>query len=238
MTDAILEVRNLVKRFGGLVAVNNVSFDIPRGLTVGLIGINGAGKTTLMNCINGIYQATSGSVVVDGHDVTNRTPHEIAAHGVGRTFQVPRTFHRMTLIDNLLIPALKSNKTDAELIDMAERYLDQVNLYELRENNGEELSGGQQKLLELARVMMQAPSLILLDEPFAGVNPSLCRLIIQQIEKLKDEGKSFLLISHDLTSIYQLSDQIFVLNQGEIIASGQAEDIQSNPAVIEAYLGN
>jgi branched-chain amino acid transport system ATP-binding protein len=238
MTDAILEVRNLVKRFGGLVAVNNVSFDIPRGLTVGLIGINGAGKTTLMNCINGIYQATSGSVVVDGHDVTNRTPHEIAAHGVGRTFQVPRTFHRMTLIDNLLIPALKSNKSDAELIDMAERYLDQVNLYELRENNGEELSGGQQKLLELARVMMQAPSLILLDEPFAGVNPSLCRLIIQQIEKLKDEGKSFLLISHDLTSIYQLSDQIFVLNQGEIIASGQAEDIQSNPAVIEAYLGN
>jgi branched-chain amino acid transport system ATP-binding protein len=238
MTNAILEVKNVVKRFGGLVAVRDVSFEIPRGLIVGLIGINGAGKTTLMNCINGIYHTTSGSVIINGHDVTNRTPHEIAGHGVGRTFQVPRTFHRMTLIDNLLIPVLGSEKSDAELTDLAAQYLDRVNLYALRENNGEELSGGQQKLLELARVMMLNPPLILLDEPFAGVNPSLCRLMIQQIEKLKDEGKSFLLISHDLTSIYRLSDQIFVLNQGEIIASGQVEDIQSDPAVIEAYLGN
>jgi branched-chain amino acid transport system ATP-binding protein len=238
MTNAILEVKNVAKRFGGLVAVRDVSFEIPRGLIVGLIGINGAGKTTLMNCINGIYHTTSGSVIINGHDVTNRTPHEIAGHGVGRTFQVPRTFHRMTLIDNLLIPVLGSEKSDAELTDLAAQYLDRVNLYALRENNGEELSGGQQKLLELARVMMLNPPLILLDEPFAGVNPSLCRLMIQQIEKLKDEGKSFLLISHDLTSIYRLSDQIFVLNQGEIIASGQVEDIQSDPAVIEAYLGN
>jgi branched-chain amino acid transport system ATP-binding protein len=238
MTNAILEVKNVAKRFGGLVAVRDVSFEIPRGLIVGLIGINGAGKTTLMNCINGIYHTTSGSVIINGHDVTNRTPHEIAGHGVGRTFQVPRTFHRMTLIDNLLIPVLGSEKSDAELTDLAAEYLDRVNLYALRENNGEELSGGQQKLLELARVMMLNPPLILLDEPFAGVNPSLCRLMIQQIEKLKDEGKSFLLISHDLTSIYRLSDQIFVLNQGEIIASGQVEDIQSDPAVIEAYLGN
>lgn len=238
MTDAILAVKDLVKRFGGLVAVRHVSFEIPRGLIVGLIGINGAGKTTLMNCINGIYHTTSGSVMINGHDVTNRTPHEIAGQGVGRTFQVPRTFRRMTLIDNLLIPVLGSEKSDAELTDLAVQYLDRVNLYALRENNGEELSGGQQKLLELARVMMLNPPLILLDEPFAGVNPSLCRLMIQQIEKLKDEGKSFLLISHDLTSIYRLSDQIFVLNQGEIIASGQVEDIQNDPAVIEAYLGN
>jgi branched-chain amino acid transport system ATP-binding protein len=199
MTNAILEVKNVAKRFGGLVAVRDVSFEIPRGLIVGLIGINGAGKTTLMNCINGIYHTTSGSVIINGHDVTNRTPHEIAGHGVGRTFQVPRTFHRMTLIDNLLIPVLGSEKSDAELTDLAAQYLDRVNLYALRENNGEELSGGQQKLLELARVMMLNPPLILLDEPFAGVNPSLCRLMIQQIEKLKDEGKSFLLISHDLT---------------------------------------
>jgi len=238
MTEAILVVKDVVKRFGGLVAVRDVSFDIPRGQIVGLIGINGAGKTTLMNCINGIYNTTSGSVMIDGHDVTNRTPHEIAGHGVGRTFQIPRTFHRMTLIDNLLIPVLGSEKSDAELTDLAAQCLDRVNLHALRENNGEELSGGQQKLLELARVLMRNPPLILLDEPFAGVNPSLCRLMIQQIEKLKDEGKSFLLISHDLTSIYRLSDQIFVLNQGEIIASGQVEDIQNDPVVIEAYLGN
>lgn len=238
MTDAILAVHNLVKRFGGLVAVGDVTFEVPRGLTVGLIGINGAGKTTLMNCVNGIYHTTSGKVTINGQDVTNRAPHEIADHGVGRTFQIPRTFHRMTLIDNLMVPVLRSKKSDSELIDMAEYYLDRVDLYPLRGNNGEELSGGQQKLLELARVMMLNASLILLDEPFAGVNPGLCRLIIQQIEALKEEGKSFLLISHDLTSIYRLSDSMFVLNQGEIIASGNVEDIQNNPAVIEAYLGN
>jgi branched-chain amino acid transport system ATP-binding protein len=238
VTDAILAVDKLSKHFGGLVAVRDVTFEIPRGLTIGLIGINGAGKTTLMNCINGIYQTTSGTVRIDGHNVTNRTPHEIANHGVGRTFQVPRTFHRMTLIENLLIPVLSSDKSDSELIDMAEHYLGRVSLYALRGNNGEELSGGQQKLLELARVMMLNPPLILLDEPFSGVNPSLCRLIIQEIEKLKQEGKSFLLISHDLTSIYRLSDKIFVLNQGEFIASGNVEDIQNDPAVIEAYLGN
>jgi branched-chain amino acid transport system ATP-binding protein len=136
MTNAILEVKDVVKRFGGLVAVRDVSFKVPRGQIVGLIGINGAGKTTLMNCINGIYHTTSGSVIINGHDVTNRTPHEIAGHGVGRTFQVPRTFHRMTLIDNLLVPVLDSKKSDAELTDLAEQYLDQVNLYALRENNG------------------------------------------------------------------------------------------------------
>ena len=238
MTDAILSVDGLVKRFGGLVAVNEVSFDVPRGLIVGLIGINGAGKTTLMNCVNGIYHSDGGRVVVDGHDMTNHKPHEIASLGVGRTFQIPRIFHRMTLIENLMVPVLGSEKSDAELTDMAEACLDRVDLYPLRGNNGEELSGGQQKLLELARVLMFDPALILLDEPFAGVNPSLCRIMIQQIEKMKQDGKSFLLVSHDLTSIYRLSDQISVLNQGEIIASGTVETIQSDPAVIEAYLGN
>ena len=238
MSAALLSVDGLVKRFGGLIAVRDVSFTVNRGNIVGLIGINGAGKTTLMNCINGIYRTDSGHVAFDGHDITRRTPHEIAAHGVGRTFQVPRTFHRLSLIDNLMIPVLGSDLSDAELTEQAEACLSRVNLYDLRGNNGEELSGGQQKLLELARVMMFDPQLILLDEPFAGVNPSLCRIMIQEIETMRAAGTTFLLVSHDLTSIYRLSDHLLVLNQGEIIAEGGVADVRDNPDVIEAYLGN
>lgn len=238
MSAALLAVDGLVKRFGGLVAVRDVSFTVNRGNIVGLIGINGAGKTTLMNCVNGIYRTDSGRVTFDGHDITRRTPHEIAAHGVGRTFQVPRTFHRLSLIDNLMIPVLGSDLGDAELTEQAEACLARVNLYDLRGNNGEELSGGQQKLLELARVMMFDPQLILLDEPFAGVNPSLCRIMIHEIEAMRAAGTTFLLVSHDLTSIYRLSDHLLVLNQGEIIAEGGVADVRDNPDVIEAYLGN
>lgn len=234
----ILEVEGLVKTFGGLTAVNGVSFQVPRGQIVALIGINGAGKTTVMNCVNGIYRTDAGNVRVDGHDVTNRAPHRVAALGVGRTFQVPRVFHRMTLIDNLMVPVLHSTKSDAELAGIAEGYLERVGLAALRSNNGEELSGGQQKLLELARVMMFDPALILLDEPFAGVNPALCRTMIREIEALRAAGTSFLLVSHDLTSIYRLSDHLLVLNQGEIIAEGDVDAVKNNPAVIEAYLGS
>ena len=234
----LLDVQGLTKRFGGLVAVNGVDLRVSRGKIAGLIGINGAGKSTLMNCIGGTYRTDEGRVVFDGRDITRLTPHEIAKAGIGRTFQIPRIFHRMTLVDNLLVPMLGSPRSDAELIAQAEERLERVNLRRLRGNMGEELSGGQQKLLELARVMMLNPPLILLDEPFAGVNPSLCRLITDQIERLRDEGKSFLLVSHDLTSIYRLSDWIYVLNQGEVIAEGDIEAVKTNPAVIEAYLGN
>jgi len=233
----ILVVEDLVKRFGGLTAVDGVSFAVPRGSIVGLIGINGAGKTTVMNCINGIYRSDGGRVLVDGRDMTHRKPHHLAQAGVGRTFQVPRVFHRMTLVDNLLVPVLHSPQGDAELIARAESYLDRVGLLALEANNGEELSGGQQKLLELARVMMFDPALILLDEPFAGVNPTLCRTMTREIEALRGRGTSFLLVSHDLTSIYRLSDHLLVLNQGRIIAEGGVEEVKTDPAVIEAYLG-
>ena len=234
----MLQVDGLVKRFGGLVAVDHVSFEVPDQTIMGLIGINGAGKTTAMNLINGIYRLDEGHVRIDGRDVTGKTPHEIAHEGVGRTFQVPRVFHRMTLIENLLVPVLDRHETDAALTDRAEATLAEVNLAGLRHNHAEELSGGQQKLLELARVMMFDPKLILLDEPFAGVNPALCRLFIEQIERLLAQGKTFLLVSHDLTSIYRLSTKIAVLNQGQKIAEGTVDEIKNDPAVIEAYLGN
>lgn len=235
--DPILHVEGLVKRFGGLVAVNGASLDVGQGTIVGLIGINGAGKSTLMNCIAGMYRADEGLVAFEGRSIAGRTPHEVAAAGIGRTFQIPRTFHRLSLIDNLMIPMLRMKESEDALIARAEAGLAEVNLYDLRMNNGEELSGGQQKLLELARVMMLKPKLILLDEPFAGVNPTLCTLITDKILKMKAAGTSFLLVSHDLTSIYRLSDWIYVLNQGQVISQGGVDDVRNDPQVVEAYLG-
>lgn len=234
----MLQIEGLSKRFGGLVAVDDLSFQAPRNTILGMIGVNGAGKTTVMNCISGLYSSDTGRISLDGKDITNKTPHDIAHHGLGRTFQVPRVFRRMTLIENLLSTVLDSPLSDAELVEQATSILDEVQLHELRYNYAEELSGGQQKLLELARVMMFDPGTILLDEPFAGVNPGLCKILIERIESLVDAGKSFLLISHDLTSIYRLSHHIVVLNQGQKIAEGNVEDIKNNPQVIEAYLGN
>lgn len=234
----MLQIEGLSKRFGGLVAVDDLSFQAPRNAILGMIGVNGAGKTTVMNCISGLYSSDTGRITLDGKDITNKTPHDIAHHGLGRTFQVPRVFRRMTLIENLLSTVLDSPLSDAELVEQATSILDEVQLHELRYNYAEELSGGQQKLLELARVMMFDPGTILLDEPFAGVNPGLCKILIERIESLVDAGKTFLLISHDLTSIYRLSHHIVVLNQGQKIAEGNVEDIKNNPQVIEAYLGN
>jgi branched-chain amino acid transport system ATP-binding protein len=233
----MLVVDGLRKSFGGLVAVDGLDFRVEHGTILGMIGINGAGKTTVMNCLNGIYRSDAGRVLFEGVDITHWTPHAIARAGIGRTFQVPRVFRRMTLIENLLVPMLKSGESDRALIQRAEHYLARVKLQALRHNFAEELSGGQQKLLELARVMMFEPKLILLDEPFAGVNPALCKLFIDEIEALLAAGTTFVLVSHDLTSIYRLSDHIVVLNQGQKIAEGTVDAIKSDPVVIEAYLG-
>jgi branched-chain amino acid transport system ATP-binding protein len=236
--SAAIQVEGLVKRFGGLTALDDVSFSASSGGVLGVIGVNGAGKTTLMNCICGIYRPDAGRIVVDGHDVTGRAPHEIAHRGVGRTFQVPRVFGRMTLIDNLLVPVLDRQRSNADLLHQAEATLEQMRLIDLRHNYAEELSGGQQKLLEMARMLMPDPKVVMLDEPFAGVHPQLCRFMIEQIEAMSAAGKTVLLISHDLTSIYRLSHKVLAMNQGRVIAEGGVEDIRSNHDVIEAYLGD
>ncbi|HSG76770.1 MAG TPA: ABC transporter ATP-binding protein [Burkholderiales bacterium] len=236
--SAAIEVRGLTKRFGGLTALDGIELAAHPAEVLGIIGVNGAGKTTLMNCICGIYRADEGRVTIGGHDVTHRTPHEIAHRGVGRTFQVPRVFRRMSLIDNLLVPVLDRGETDPALIERAESTLEHMNLIELRHNFAEELSGGQQKLLEMARMLMPDPRVVMLDEPFAGVHPTLCKFMIERIEAMAAGGKTVLLISHDLTSIYRLSHRVAALNEGRVIAIGSVDEIRGNPAVVEAYLGN
>jgi branched-chain amino acid transport system ATP-binding protein len=236
--SAAIEVHGLCKRFGGLTALDGVDLEARPGEVLGIIGVNGAGKTTLMNCICGIYRADAWRVLIGGHDVTRRTPHEVAHRGVGRTFQIPRVFGKMSLIDNLLVPVLDRDETDAVLVARAEAMLEHMNLIELRHNFAEELSGGQQKLLEMARMLMPDPNVVMLDEPFAGVHPTLCRFMIERIRTMASDGKTVLLISHDLTSIYRLSRRVAALNQGRVIAIGAVDEIRGNPAVVEAYLGS
>jgi branched-chain amino acid transport system ATP-binding protein len=235
--NVAIETRALAKRFGGLVALDGVDLKVAAGETLGIIGVNGAGKTTLMNCLCGIYRPDAGSIEIAGEPVAGLAPHEIAARGVGRTFQVPRVFRKMSLVDNLLVPVLGRSEPDRDLVERAEAMLERMRLVELRHNFAEELSGGQQKLLEMARMLMPDPQLVMLDEPFAGVHPLLCRFMIEQIETIAQAGKTVLLISHDLTSIYRLSRRVVALNQGRVIAEGGVEAIRGNPAVIEAYLG-
>jgi branched-chain amino acid transport system ATP-binding protein len=236
--SAALEVRGLRKRFGGLTALDGVALEARAGEVLGIIGVNGAGKTTLMNCLCGIYRADEGRVLIGGRDTTNLSPHQIAHHGVGRTFQVPRVFRKMSLIDNLLVPVLDREAGDAELVARAEATLERMRLIELRHNFAEELSGGQQKLLEMARMLMPDPQVVMLEEPFAGVHPTLCRFMIERIEAMAAGGKTVLLISHDPTSIYRLSRRVAALNEGRVIAVGGVDEIRGNAAVVEAYLGN
>jgi branched-chain amino acid transport system ATP-binding protein len=190
-----------------------------------------------MNCINGIYDATEGSIKFRGKELVGKKPHEIARLGIGRTFQIPKLFRRLTLTENLVLAVLDDARSNKELTEQAESLLASVDLYRIRDNYAEELSGGQQKLVELLRVMMLDPELILLDEPFAGVHPNLCKVFLEQILKLKEAGKSFILVSHDLTPVYSLSGHLLVPNQGKTIAEGDAKAIQANPDVIEAFLG-
>jgi branched-chain amino acid transport system ATP-binding protein len=233
----VLEVRGLTKRFGGLTALEDVSLAAGGGKVVGIVGVNGAGKTTLMNCLCGIYRPDGGTIRIDGYDTTGHPPHQIAHRGVGRTFQVPRVFGKMSLIDNLLVPVLSRDQPGAQLLAQAEAMLEQMRLIHLRHNFAEELSGGQQKLLEMGRMLMPEPRLVMLDEPFAGVHPQLCSFMIERIGAMAAAGRTVLLISHDLTSIYRLSDRLIAMNQGRIIAEGGVEDIRGNRDVIEAYLG-
>jgi branched-chain amino acid transport system ATP-binding protein len=234
-----LNIVDLVKRFGGITALNCVTLSFSGNELVGLIGPNGSGKTTLVNTIGGIHQPEEGRIIFNGTNIARMKPHLVTRQGIGRTFQVARAFRRMTVMENLLVPGMAHapERGRAAWKERAREVLDFLTIDHLRDDYARSLSGGQQKLLELGQVLMTDPDIILLDEPFAGVHPNLMETIFDYITTLHAQGKAFIIVSHDMTSIFTLSERLIVLSYGDVIADGDPEVVKNDELVIEAYLG-
>jgi len=249
--EIVLEVNDLQKSFGGLVATDHATFEVERGTITGLIGPNGAGKSTIFNLISGFYESDGGTVMVNGTDVTNKEPYEVAEQGLIRTFQTPRKLEGMTVREAMLIgprnqpgesfltlftdPDAVNEAESANLAD-AQRILEEFEIDHLATQPATDISGGQMKLVELARAMLAEPEILLLDEPVAGVNPTLRNTLAEQIRRLNEQGTTFLLIEHDMEFVMSLADPVVVLNQGSVLMEGTPDEIQTNDRVIEAYL--
>jgi branched-chain amino acid transport system ATP-binding protein len=234
MSD-LLVTDDLRKSFGGIVAVDGLDITVRSGEIVGLIGPNGSGKTTTLNLVTGFLKPTGGTVVFDGDDVTGRRPYQVSTRGIGRTFQISKPFGRMSVFENMLVPNVSYGPAERE--ERIWRLLEELKLDHVAENRADALSGGQKKLLELARVLMLDPKLVLLDEPAAGVNPALMDDIIDDIKRINDGGTAFLVVEHDMTLISELCERVIVMNAGRKVTTGTFEEIQSDERVREAYLG-
>jgi ABC-type branched-subunit amino acid transport system ATPase component/ABC-type branched-subunit amino acid transport system permease subunit len=234
-----LRVERVVMHFGGFVALDGVTVSMDRPQICGLIGPNGAGKTTLVNVVSGYYKPTGGAVILGGERVDGLRPHDLVRRGLGRTFQVTRGWRRMTVLENLLVPELAIHAVEGR--DAAEhrarQALSTVNLAHLADEYARALSGGQQKLLELARLLMLDPDILVLDEPFAGVHPVLKRAIADLVRRLREEGRAVLLIEHDLTTVFSLCERLIVLDAGRVVADGEPDQVRRDAGVIAAYLG-
>ncbi|MGV6813283.1 MAG: ABC transporter ATP-binding protein [Brevirhabdus sp.] len=249
----MIEVRNLVKAFGGFRAVDGASLRIETGSITGLIGPNGAGKTTLFNVIAGVHKPTSGTVLMDGEDITGLPPHALFHKGLLRTFQIAHEFSSMTVRENLMmVPAAQSGETlwnawfrrrmvaqeEAELLKKADEVLEFLTIDHLKDEKAGNLSGGQKKLLELGRTMMVNAKIVFLDEVGAGVNRTLLNTIADAIIRLnKERGYTFCVIEHDMDFIARLCDPVICMAEGKVLAEGSIEEIKANDQVIEAYLG-
>ena len=248
----MLEVKELEKRFGGIKAVDKCSLQVEKGSITGLIGPNGAGKTTVFNLISGLYQPDGGEIWFNGDRIDGLPPHQIARKAISRTFQIPREFKEMTVLENLmLVPQYqrgenffnvlfrpwKVEKEEKEIMEKALKILEFMDLVHLKDEYAKNLSSGQKKLLELAKMLMSDPQIILLDEPGAGVNPTLMKKLVENIEKLREKGITFFLIEHDMDLVTYLCDKVIVMNKGRKMAEGSPEEIRRDKRVLEAYLG-
>lgn len=249
----ILQVRSLSRAFGGLRALDRCSLEVPRGTITGLIGPNGAGKTTLFNVITGYFGPDSGRVYFRGSDITGLPPHQIFRRKLCRTFQIPREHPSMTVLENvMLVPPRQSGEfmwnpwfrsamvraEEAANYDRALEVLDFVDLAHLRDEYASRLSGGQKKLLELGRTLMADPEMVLLDEPGAGVNPTLMQRLAGNIEYLcRERGITFLLIEHDMDLVMGMCNPVIVMSEGRHLMQGTPDEVRSDRRVLEAYLG-
>lgn len=251
-TDPLLRVEGAIRRFGGVAAVDGLDFAVERGEVFGLIGPNGAGKTTLFDCLAGAQALTAGRILLDGRAVEHLPAHRRAGLGVGRSFQVPRPFGDLSVLDNVMVGAKQQRgegvlaalvrpglvrRQEAENRERALRLLDTVSLTRLAHEPARVLSGGQRKLLDLARALIGEPSLLLLDEPAAGVNPSLLEVIVARIRAIRDAGVTVLLIEHNMDVVARLCSRVLVMAQGRRLAEGPPATVTRDRRVVEAYLG-
>jgi len=252
MNDYILVLDKVYKYFGGIRAVDGVSLRVPRKSIIGLIGPNGSGKTTLFNTISGFYKPDKGRIIFDGRDITGMPPHKVYRLGLIRTFQNPRVWRSLTVFENVLSSA-KNQRGENILLAMihatwasqerrlageALHWIDFTGLTPVETKLSSEISGGQMKLLEVARTLMAGAKMLLLDEPAAGVHPVLARKIFDGIEKLRSEiGLTFLIVEHRLEILFDYVDYVYVMHRGRIVAEGKPEEVAENPVVHDIYLG-
>ncbi len=241
-----LVATGIVKHFGGIKAVDGMDITVEPATITGLIGPNGAGKSTFFDCLSGATSPDAGRVVLDGRNISGWPLHKTARIGMVRTFQLTRPLARMSVRENLLLTPQQAGqdvvgallgRRSSGIQERADEVLNFLRLNALADDYAGSLSGGQKKLLDLARALMLDPAILLLDEPMAGVNPSLGRDIMERIQRLRREGRTFLIVEHDMEAVFANCDPIHVMAQGRPLASGDAEEIRNNPIVQEAYLG-
>lgn len=244
MMPTVLEVKHLIKKFDGVHAIDRLSLAIEKGKITSIIGPNGSGKTTLMNVLSGLLGPESGVIIINGIKTSRVKPYDTRAYGLTRTFQEVRLFLQMSVLDNILLVLTERPVFSAFFenhgplhLKQAQEVLERVGLWEKRQALAANLSYGQRKLLEIARVLAMKSDIILFDEPFAGLFPEMVKNICAIIEELKTQGKTIVLIEHNMSLIRELSDHVFVLDSGELLAEGTPEEVLSKRTVIDAYLG-
>jgi branched-chain amino acid transport system ATP-binding protein len=233
----LLEVKELSKRFGGVVALDGVNIKVDKGELVGIIGPNGAGKTTLYNCVTGFYPPTSGRVFFDGKDVTGLPSHRLCRMGMARTFQIPRPFMSMTLLENVMVGALGVGMSLREAREKAKEIVSFLKLEEQANKPISKLNFNYRRRCELARALATNPKLLMLDETFAGLNPSEIDEMVKLVRKIHESGVTIMLTEHVMKVVMSLAERIVVLHQGRIIAEGLPKEIVNDSRVVEAYLG-